>query len=356
MKVSKLIKSYMAQFDQEKNIEIKFDIINKLSSELEELKITDEKYQKELENICRSNYIKRKHKQYSKADIVKELFYMFFLRKLGYQYRKIKGLELLKPKEFFLGKPYEWECMNGRWNGYWGYDIVDNIAEYKKIYDLLEDEKSKFVYCNILMARLTNDWKYYKECRDSRDKEYFDTDILKVESPKIIVDGGGYIGDTYSHFCNINGEKMIKEWFLYEPDKLNFKKAKDNLVNQKNIIFRQKGIGEKSLEVSFESTGGVGSRISENTIESIEVVALDEDIQSKVDIIKLDIEGMELEALKGSRRHIINDKPTLIICLYHKEGDIRSIINYIYSINSNYKLYIRHYSESHWDTVLYAML
>lgn len=70
----------------------------------------------------------------------------------------------------------------------------------------------------------------------------------------------------------------------------------------------------------------------------------------------MDIEGSELEALKGAVKTIQRDKPRLAICLYHKPEDIVEIPRLIKNLVPEYKLYIRHYIPYHFDTVLYAVI
>jgi hypothetical protein len=68
----------------------------------------------------------------------------------------------------------------------------------------------------------------------------------------------------------------------------------------------------------------------------------------------MDIEGAELNALKGARRIIEEQTPKLAICVYHKPKDIWEIPQLILDICPRYKFYLRHYSFSPTETVLYA--
>ena len=69
----------------------------------------------------------------------------------------------------------------------------------------------------------------------------------------------------------------------------------------------------------------------------------------------MDIEGAELEALKGARNTILKDKPDLAICVYHKNEDIIEIPRYILELDPEYELYLRHYDLAEYETVLYAV-
>ena len=78
-------------------------------------------------------------------------------------------------------------------------------------------------------------------------------------------------------------------------------------------------------------------------------------ITETVTFIKMDIESSEQEALRGAEQIINRDKPKLAICLYHKKEDMWEIPYLIKTMVAEYKLYIRHYSNSELETVLYAI-
>ena len=74
--------------------------------------------------------------------------------------------------------------------------------------------------------------------------------------------------------------------------------------------------------------------------------------------IKMDIEGSELEALKGASTTISANKPKLAICVYHKIEDFWEIPIYINKLAPEYKFYVGHHTVSLTcpETVLYATL
>ena len=74
-----------------------------------------------------------------------------------------------------------------------------------------------------------------------------------------------------------------------------------------------------------------------------------------VDIIKMDIEGAEKKALMGAEKIIKKHKPRLAVCVYHNFEDFLEIPELIINMVPEYKLYLRHKSNSGTDTILYAV-
>lgn len=49
----------------------------------------------------------------------------------------------------------------------------------------------------------------------------------------------------------------------------------------------------------------------------------------------------------------MNNHPKIAISVYHKSSDFRKIPEQILSIRSDYKIYLRHYTESIYETVMF---
>lgn len=69
--------------------------------------------------------------------------------------------------------------------------------------------------------------------------------------------------------------------------------------------------------------------------------------------IKMDIEGAELDALRGAEELIKANKPKLAICLYHHVHDLWTIPLYVKSLVPEYKLFCRE-NRSGTEFVMYA--
>jgi len=71
--------------------------------------------------------------------------------------------------------------------------------------------------------------------------------------------------------------------------------------------------------------------------------------------IKLDVEGAEYQALKGSVNTIKTFKPRLAISLYHKYNDLWELPLFIKSIEPSYQFYLGHHRDNWYETILYAI-
>lgn len=191
------------------------------------------------------------------------------------------------------------------------------------------------------------------------ERQYFE-DFMCCHSGEVFVDAGALNLNTTMQFrkhCmkyGVTDSKVI----AFEPDIISFEKMK-KIINEKNIQDVEvinAGLYNTNTTLQFNLLGNGSSSINENGTTQINVVALDSQVKEKVTFIKMDIEGAELEALKGGRETIVRYKPKLAICVYHKPEDIVEIPLYIKKIVPEYKLYLRHYSNSTNETVLYAII
>ena len=101
---------------------------------------------------------------------------------------------------------------------------------------------------------------------------------------------------------------------------------------------------------------GIASCVSDCGSVKVKARSIDSVLDGeKCTFIKMDIEGSELNALRGAEKTIKKYHPKLAICIYHKPEDIVDIPRYLHQICPGYKMYLRHYSNCDVETVLYAI-
>ena len=278
-----------------------------------------------------------------------KLFWHYWLRKVPLLAPAIGQRFLpLKDKEYYQYRTWYYEYLEPV------IDIRNHFSDHEKVFELLADEKSKGIYCDILMARITKSDEYYQKGYDKSKEyqQYFALDILPLPNPEgVFVDCGGYIGDTVEKFIKYYSKKY-KKIYIYEPDPQNAFQAKETLKDFHNISIKKCGIGRKNGTAFFNSMGTSSSSIQKKGAE-VKVVSLDADIEIPITFIKMDIEGEESNGIAGAEKHIRNERPVCAICLYHKIEDIWRLPLQVIKINSDYKLYLRHYTENYMETVAY---
>jgi FkbM family methyltransferase len=160
--------------------------------------------------------------------------------------------------------------------------------------------------------------------RDNAQEELFKI----AENRRVIIDVGVNIGSTSLNFARISPDATI---LGFEPDAANYQKARKNieLNGFSNLEVINKGLGPAAATVRLfkVNTGNAGmnrilpedgSEVDERVeSEEIEIVALDDFAAARalatVDLIKIDVEGYELNVLRGARRTLEQYKPALFI-------------------------------------------
>lgn len=229
-------------------------------------------------------------------------------------------------------------------------DFSDKTVQWQEIFDNLADSESKKVLKDILMYRLTAQSEFLSEYKVRIKEQYFE-DFLNLKEGKVFVDCGGFEGETTEEF--IKRCPQYSKVYLFEPSHANIEKAKINLKNYKNIEYFTKGVSDKEEILKFSSGLGSASIISEDGDEQIEVVKIDDCVKEKYTFLKMDLEGWEMNALRGAENSIKKYLPKLAITPYHQASDFYDIYSYIKSLNPNYKVYLRHYTQGWIETVMF---
>lgn len=376
---------------------IKKDLYNLLHSHIDQLYIfIEEKYVERVIKIAgKTSRLNKRIFSFTKEEIQDNI--KFF--KVINQHKDIKALD--KNTIFLvIGSYYTEICMNlesmgfknfyvysiQTFNHIWKYhQLLKSKNEVNEIYNSLEDDTSKKVIENILKTRITNNYRFIDQIQDKNlDNEYFDKSIVPLHENETFIDAGAYVGDTLVKFLKNVNFKFNKA-YLFEPDKNNYYMLKNQLQNNKlldvgegelaeinignlknKINYYNLGVFNEQTTLDFLGSIGVAShiagnikmeeKIDEKYNTSINLVKLDHFIDdSNITLIKMDIEGAEIEALEGCKDIIVNQRPKLIICIYHKENHLWKIPLYIKKLNLNYTFFIRHYGANLWDTICYAI-
>lgn len=228
--------------------------------------------------------------------------------------------------------------------------ILDNVVEYCNLYYKLQDETSKQHFENITNFRLNRDIDYLNDFEFKIKSQYFEN-FINLNEDASFIDGGGFDGETTKLFTQFYPK--YKHIYYFEPTEQSFINSIENLIGIERISFKKNGLWDKKETLIFNSTLGSANKISIEGNVSIEAVSIDEVIDKPVDYIKMDIEGAEYNALLGAKKYIEKYKPKLAICVYHNQSDFIRIPNLVLQFNQDYKIYLRHYTQGVFETVMY---
>ncbi len=189
---------------------------------------------------------------------------------------------------------------------------------------------------------------------------YFEEGIVPHSEKEIFCDVGAYDmanSQQFIQWSKGNYEKII----AFEADPVSYEKCKETIeiakLERVELLFN--GLHSSNTEMRFLSAPDGeygGSRIDDSGEVIVKAITLDSYLKgAPVSFIKMDIEGAELDALKGAENTIKTWKPKLAISAYHKLWDIVELPLFIKELNPQYKFYLRHHTCGIYDTVLYAV-
>jgi len=160
--------------------------------------------------------------------------------------------------------------------------------------------------------------------------EEFETEIVKkiIKKGDVVVDVGANIGYYTLIFAKLVGKEG--KVFAFEPEPTNFNILKKNVkINEyENVTLINKAVsnktGKMTLDLDEINKGGhsISKNNSEKTIE-IESIRLDDYFKTyygKINFIKLDIEGAEVEAIKGMSEILGKNEEANIMAEYNPQS------------------------------------
>ena len=156
----------------------------------------------------------------------------------------------------------------------------------------------------------------------------------------VVVDGGGYLG-MFSWYALMKGASKV---FTFEPNPRMYPYCRRNLAKTPAILsqfglWSELRMSPKRLRLRVNWGNQCSARVVDRGDKFdcwINANRLDGMQLGRVNFLKLDVEGSEVEALEGARETIQTWKPTLAVALYHKPGDVERICETVKSFGGWY--------------------
>ena len=165
----------------------------------------------------------------------------------------------------------------------------------------------------------------------------------------IFLDVGAFDGDSSLALYFAFSPKTI---YAFEPEKNNFLILQKNSKLIKEAVIQPIQMGLSNIsKTEYISSENTASRI-EKTGQEIKITTINDfaiNQKIKVDLIKMDIEGEEKNAILGAKEIIKRDKPALAISIYHRPEDFFEIKSYLQELVPEYKFIIKKHEENSPD-------
>lgn len=230
--------------------------------------------------------------------------------------------------------------------------VASNLPKISSICQKLQDKTSHEIYLASQAARIFRERNTMRRYRFPT--QYIEPDIAPLGPKETVFICGAGNGAAANDVDKItNGAAQLH---LFEPDPENFSNLCGAMAHRSNVRCIERGVGHRSERLPFSGGMGENATFSLPGNGTAPVIAIDEYVKDTGDIptfLTMDIEGWELNALYGAEKTIVTHKPKLAISLYHRASDFVNIPEFVWKLRPDYRLYVRHYTDSYSDTVAY---
>ena len=174
---------------------------------------------------------------------------------------------------------------------------------------------------------ITSDDDYLEQVKNGFEPDMVQLFTAIANGSETILDIGANIGCTALLFGSLS-----KRVYAFEPSQTTFAFLERNISRSglKNITLQNFGLGAVAGEytLTFAPSNRSGGFVSNQTqasaghaVEKIVIRQLDEVVKSlnisKIDVIKIDVEGFEGQVLLGAAKILESYKPTVVLELNH---------------------------------------
>ncbi|WP_440055632.1 FkbM family methyltransferase [Pseudoalteromonas sp. T1lg65] len=260
--------------------------------------------------------------------------YFYFYRNSGFNCPKI---------DFWDGAVKHWES---------------HKHDYETVKSWLEDDESRRTFDAIVNFRNNYDLTYMEDFEFDITNMYLELYVMPLKDSAIFFDLGAYDGTDSERFLRYvnNGSA-----YLFEPipDQVAMLEKKYQHSRAVNVISAAVGSGDKTVyfNVSGTSSKVVDSEGEPDTV-SVQQICLDSFCKHNAitpDLIKMDVEGVELDVIKGMEQLIKSHKPKLAVSVYHRVEHLTQVPILLRALCPEYKFYLKHYTQGYSETVLFAV-
>jgi FkbM family methyltransferase len=234
----------------------------------------------------------------------------------------------------------------------------NTVKNMESLLPMMADDESRAYLINLVEFRRTLDPSFLIPNKKQIGFYDYQTNIPQISNNSVLIDCGAYTGDTAEIFSK---RAKVKKIYAVEGMAKNFTHLKNwaKNFNSTEVVPLQCFLGkeEGSVEISLSdasvdadprATYMQTSLPVQRYSEIVKVLTLDSLFdwkKEKIDLIKVDVEGADLDVLMGGSKLITQHSPNLMIASYHRSSHLWEIPDYIKGLCSEFKIYAGHHDR-----------
>ncbi|MDR3448346.1 MAG: FkbM family methyltransferase [Alphaproteobacteria bacterium] len=246
---------------------------------------------------------------------------------------------------------------------YWGQhreQLNSHKADMEKVSQRLADDHSREIFDLVLRSDPQELWTHFTHT------VFRACDYLEHDGPRpgeTVLNLGVFSGHELPYFLALVDNGIIHNLDPLGHDLLSDYARKTLSTRPHNVRESRIAAGATHKMEYFKLYADGQMCLSSKGTPGADIIfyiqPLDEYVEvqkiEKVHFIKIDIEGMEPDALTGLQKTVQRDRPTLSLAIYHAPEHLWSLPLRLMSELENYDFYIDHFSPVRWETVLTAV-
>lgn len=243
--------------------------------------------------------------------------------------------------------------------------VRENAAAVHDITAALADAESREAYQMVLFGRPEELLNYYLS-RVFYHQQYVD-EVARLRPGDVIVNAG--IGSGWDVPYLVAANRGVGRHILLDP--LPESTVPDGpcgrLVRRLGMEYYACGLWDQTDELTFQADesgmlhtgGGPGGLGADAPVHKASLRRLDDLVREwkldRLDLLKMDIEGADFRALAGMKDTLTRFRPRIATCLYHAPDHMWKIPQLLMEWLPNYRFYVRHYSYTRFECLMYAI-